>query len=154
MNRAIDSELIGLDIKGWLMSASVSAALLLAFSIAWLLERIGHGHLTPYIDPGVLALLTLVLIPMPIGTVIGVVKEVLLITPPDLERELLDLMQQLTADYGFVKHSHYATRGGRGLFVEVHIVCPRRWSTPASANSIRSATGSRAQSANRARTAG
>ncbi|MBB5410143.1 putative Co/Zn/Cd cation transporter (cation efflux family) [Paraburkholderia sp. HC6.4b] len=31
VNRAIDSELIGLDIKSWLMSACVSAALLLAF---------------------------------------------------------------------------------------------------------------------------
>ncbi|MBB5414553.1 cation diffusion facilitator family transporter [Paraburkholderia atlantica] len=124
VNRVIDSELIGLDIKSWLMSACISSALLLAFSIAWLLERIGQGHLTPYIDPGVLALLTVVLIPMPIGTVIGAVKEVLLITPPDLEHELRDLMQQLTADYGFVKHSHYATRVGRGLFVEVHIVLP------------------------------
>ncbi|NML31932.1 cation diffusion facilitator family transporter [Paraburkholderia antibiotica] len=124
VNRAIESELIALDVKSWLMSACISAALLVAFSLAWLLERVGHGHLTPYIDPGVLALLTLALIPMPIGTVIGAIKEVLLITPPELEHELRDLMRQLTADYGFIKHSHYATRIGRGLFVEVHIVLP------------------------------
>ncbi|MGF6612456.1 putative Co/Zn/Cd cation transporter (cation efflux family) [Paraburkholderia sp. WSM4175] len=153
MNRAIDSELIGVDIKGWLMSASVSAALLLAFSIAWLLERIGHGHLTPYIDPGVLALLTLVLIPMPmpVGTVIGAVKEVLLIAPPDLERELLDLMQQLAASSSTrtMRRASAAACSSRGISC-----CPRRWSTPASASSIRSARGSRTQSANRARTAG
>ncbi|MCC8395790.1 cation transporter [Paraburkholderia sp. MMS20-SJTR3] len=124
VNRVIESELIGLDIKSWLMSACISSALLVAFSVAWLLERLGHGHLTPYIDPGVLAVLTLALIPMPLGTVIAAVKEVLLITPPELDHELRELMQQLTVDYGFVKHSYYATRVGRGLFVEVHIVLP------------------------------
>jgi predicted Co/Zn/Cd cation transporter (cation efflux family) len=61
---------------------------------------------------------------MPIGTVNGAVKEVLLITPQDLDLTLRELMQALTSDYGFVSHSHYATRVGRGLFVEVHIVLP------------------------------
>jgi predicted Co/Zn/Cd cation transporter (cation efflux family) len=124
LNRSIESELVGLDTKSWLMSACISSALLLAFSIAWILEGTRYRHLTPYIDPGVLALLTLVLIPMPVGTVIGAVKEVLLITPQDLDRTLRELMHALTSDYGFVSHSHYATRVGRGLFVEVHIVLP------------------------------
>jgi predicted Co/Zn/Cd cation transporter (cation efflux family) len=123
-NRTIESELIGLDTKSWLMSSCISSALLLAFSIAWGLEGTRYRYITPYIDPGVLALLTLVLIPMPLGTVIGAVKEVLLITPDDLDRTLRELMQTLTSDYGFVSHSHYATRVGRGLFVEVHIVLP------------------------------
>ncbi|KAA1002411.1 cation efflux family transporter [Paraburkholderia panacisoli] len=124
LNRSIESELVGLDTKSWLMSACISSALLLAFSIAWILEGTRYRHLTPYFDPGVLALLTLVLIPMPVGTVIGAVKEVLLITPQDLDRTLRELMHALTSDYGFVSHSHYATRVGRGLFVEVHIVLP------------------------------
>jgi predicted Co/Zn/Cd cation transporter (cation efflux family) len=124
LNRTIESELIELDTKSWLMSACVSSALLVAFSIAWILEGTRYRHMTPYIDPGVLALLTLVLIPMPIGTVIGAVKEVLLITPQELDLTLRELMQGLTSDYGFVSHSHYATRVGRGLFVEVHIVLP------------------------------
>jgi predicted Co/Zn/Cd cation transporter (cation efflux family) len=124
LNRIIQSELIGLDTKSWLMSASISSALLLAFSIAWIFEGTRYRHITPYIDPGVLALLTLVLIPMPIGTVIGAVKEVLLITPQDLDLTLRELMQTLKSDYGFVSYSHYATRVGRGLFVEVHVVLP------------------------------
>ncbi|WP_241991614.1 cation transporter [Paraburkholderia sp. RAU2J] len=124
LNRTIESELIGLDTQSWLMSASISAALLLAFPIAWILEGTRYRHITPYIDPGVLALLTLILIPMPIVTVIGAVKEVLLITPQDLDLTLRELMQKLTSDYGFVSYSHYATRVGRGLFVEVHVVLP------------------------------
>jgi predicted Co/Zn/Cd cation transporter (cation efflux family) len=124
VNRVIESELVGLDTKSWLMSACISSALLAAFSIAWVLERTRFSHLSWYVDPGVLAVLTLVLIPMPIGTVIGAVKEVLLITPDTLDHTVRDLMHDLTAEYGFVSYSHYATRVGRGLFVEVHVVLP------------------------------
>jgi predicted Co/Zn/Cd cation transporter (cation efflux family) len=124
LNRHIESELIGLDTQSWLMSACISSALLVAFSIAWVLERTRFSHLSWYVDPGVLAVLTLVLIPMPIGTVIGAVKEVLLITPDSLDSTVRELMHGLTAEYGFVSYSHYATRVGRGLFVEVHIVLP------------------------------
>jgi predicted Co/Zn/Cd cation transporter (cation efflux family) len=124
LNRIIESELISLDTKSWLMSACISSALLIAFSIAWILERTRYDHLTWYVDPGVLAVLTLVLIPMPIGTVISAVKEVLLITPDSLDSTVRELMHGLTAEYGFVSYSHYATRVGRGLFVEVHIVLP------------------------------
>jgi predicted Co/Zn/Cd cation transporter (cation efflux family) len=124
LNRVIESELIGLDTKSWLMSACVSSALLVAFSIAWILEQTRYGHLTWYVDPGVLAILTLVLIPMPAGTVVGAVKEVLLMTPDSLDATVRELMQNLSAEYGFVSYSHYATRVGRGLFVEVHVVLP------------------------------
>lgn len=124
LNRLVESELIGLDTQSWLMSACISSALLVAFSIAWVLERTRFSHLSWYVDPGVLAVLTLVLIPMPIGTVIGAVKEVLLITPDSLDNTVRELMHGLTAEYGFVRYSHYATRVGRGLFVEVHIVLP------------------------------
>lgn len=124
LNRVIESELIGLDTKSWLMSACISSALLVAFSVAWILEQTRYSHLSWYVDPGVLAVLTLVLIPMPIGTVVGAVKEVLLMTPDSLDTTVRDLMHSLTAEYGFVSYSHYATRVGRGLFVEVHIVLP------------------------------
>lgn len=124
INRSIESELIALDTKSWFMSASISSALLIAFFTAWLLEGTRFDYLTPFIDPGVLALLTLILIPVPIGTVVSAIKEVLLITPDDLDETLRTLMQTLTQEYGFEEYSHYATRVGRGLFVEVHIVVP------------------------------
>lgn len=124
INRGLESELVGLDTKSWLMSASISSALLIAFILAWSLKDSRYSYLTPYMDPGVLALLTLVLIPMPIGTVIGAVKEVLLITPDSLDAAVKELMERLSADYGFVTYSNYATRIGRGLFVEIHIVLP------------------------------
>jgi predicted Co/Zn/Cd cation transporter (cation efflux family) len=127
LNRSIESEVIGLDTESWLMSACIGSAPSLVFSIAWILDGTRYRHMTPYIAPGVLALLTLVLIPMPVGTKIGAVNEVLLTTPQDPGRTLRELAQALTSDhYAFVSHSSgikFRARSGPRLIC--HRLSPR-----------------------------
>ncbi|WP_114195849.1 cation diffusion facilitator family transporter [Edaphovirga cremea] len=124
MNKTVQSELIALDTKSWLMSACISSALLVAFILSWAMEGTRYEHLIAYTDPFVLALLTLVLIPVPIKTVIAAVQEVLQMTPDSLDSKIEALMERLTLQYGFLDYSNYATRMGRGLFVEIHIIVP------------------------------
>ncbi|MDN0110555.1 cation diffusion facilitator family transporter [Yersinia mollaretii] len=124
LNKRVKSELIALDTKSWLMSACISSALLVAFLLSWSMEGTRYEHLIVYTDPTVLALLTLILIPVPIKTVIAAVREVLQMTPDTLDTSMENLMDKLMAKYNFVDYSHYATRIGRGLFVEIHVVIP------------------------------
>ncbi|MBP9643500.1 MAG: cation diffusion facilitator family transporter [Budvicia sp.] len=124
LNRKIKSKLIALDTKSWLMSACISSALLVAFIISWGMEGTRYEYLIVYVDPFVLAVLTLVLIPVPVKTVISAVKEVLQMTPDSLDCKVENVMERLTEEYGFLDYSNYATRIGRGLFIEIHIVIP------------------------------
>lgn len=124
LNKQVKSELIALDTKSWLMSACISSALLVAFLLSWSLEGTAYEHLIVYTDPAVLALLTLVLIPVPIKTVISAVREVLQMTPDTLDASIERIMELLILEYGFLDYSHYATRVGRGLFIEIHVVIP------------------------------
>ncbi|WP_145505483.1 cation diffusion facilitator family transporter [Yersinia alsatica] len=124
LNKRVKSELIALDTKSWLMSACISSALLVAFLLSWSMEGTRYENLIVYTDPSVLALLTLILIPVPIKTVISAVREVLQMTPDTLDASMENLMDSLMAKYNFVDYSHYATRIGRGLFVEIHVVIP------------------------------
>ncbi|AOE85089.1 cation diffusion facilitator family transporter [Pseudomonas sp. TCU-HL1] len=124
LNRRLQSELIQLDIQSWLISTVITAALLLAFGAGYLLQGTAWQWLGPYIDPAILALLSLVLIPSPLRTVIKAVKQVLRITPGELDREITELMAQMTRRYGFECFSHSVTQIGRGLFVEIQIVLP------------------------------
>lgn len=124
LNKRVKSELIALDTKSWLMSACISSALLVAFLLSWSMEGTRYEHLIVYTDPSVLALLTLILIPVPIKTVIAAVREVLQMTPDTLDSSMENLMDELMAKYKFIDYSHYATRIGRGLFVEIHVVIP------------------------------
>ena len=46
-NRQIGSDFVRLDAQSWLMSASITSALLLAFAVAWALEGTRYAHRRP-----------------------------------------------------------------------------------------------------------
>lgn len=126
-NRAANSEFLHLDAQGWLMSALATAALLVAFVFAWGLSFTQYADLAPYVDPGVLALLSVALFPIPIRTVRRALSEILLMTPSDLDAEVRSVMDQVVARHGFSGYTSYAAKVGRGEFIEIHIVVAPDW---------------------------
>jgi cation diffusion facilitator family transporter len=123
-NRAARSQFLHLDAQGWLMSALATAALVVAFGFAWVLGSTRYAHLTPYVDPAVLAPLSLALVPIPIRTVRRALSEVLLMAPGDLDARVRRVMNAAVTRHGFTGFSSYAARVGRGEFVEIHVVVP------------------------------
>lgn len=123
-NRRIGSDFVRLDAQSWLMSASITLALLVAFTIAWILTDTPYARFTPYADPVVLALLTLVLVFVPIHTVRKALTEILLITPPDLDAHVRQVMDDAVARYGFRTYTSYVAKVGRAQFIEIHIAVP------------------------------
>jgi cation diffusion facilitator family transporter len=125
LNRRIGSDFVRLDAHSWLMSALIGLALVVAFVIAWSLEGTRFAHLTPYADPVVLALLTLCLIFVPIRTVRRALTEILLITPPELDQHVREVMKAVVARHGFKTFTSYVAKVGRAQFIEIHIALPR-----------------------------
>jgi len=123
-NRRIGSDFVRLDAQSWLMSAAVTSALLVAFAIAWALRSTAYGYLTPYADPVVLALLTLALVFVPIRTVRKALQEILLITPPELDAHVRNVMDRMIARHGFKTYTSYVAKVGRAQFIEIHIAVP------------------------------
>ena len=78
----IDSGLVRLDVKAWLMTALINLALLLAFTAALAMEAAGAIRWIPYVDPAVLAVLALLLLPLPLREARESLAVVLLISPP------------------------------------------------------------------------
>jgi predicted Co/Zn/Cd cation transporter (cation efflux family) len=85
VNKRLRSDFIALDVKAWLMSGGITAALLIAFLIGHAAEGTPLAWISRYVDPIVLALVCLVIIPIPIGLVRQALSEILLITPVDLK---------------------------------------------------------------------
>ncbi|MFK8250786.1 cation diffusion facilitator family transporter [Ancylobacter terrae] len=123
-NRRVNSEFVRLDTQSWLMSALITSALLAAFLIAHAMQGTAYEHLTPYADPVVLAVLTFVLIPVPIRTVRQAVREILIITPAALDRQVRAVMDAVVARHGFTSYASYVSKVGRARFIEIHIVVP------------------------------
>lgn len=124
VNRRLQSALLELDIHSWLMSSTISLALLLAFGIGHGLQGGAYEDLMPYVDPLALAVLSMVLAPVPCRTVVSAIRQVLRITPTQLNGEIVDVMQQVSRRYQFERFSHCVIENGRGLFVEIHVLLP------------------------------
>lgn len=123
-NHRIRSQFIRLDMQGWLMSASIGTGLLLAFGAAILAKGTQWEHLTPYADPAVLAVLTLILMFLPLSAVVGAIKEILQVAPAGMDQRIRTFMDELVARRGFVTYSSYVARIGRARFIEIYLVLP------------------------------
>lgn len=123
-NRRIRSAFVALDAKGWLMSGLIAVALLVAFAGGWLVEGTALDRVTPYIDPAVLALVCLVIIPMPLGTIRQSLADILLVTPADLKYHVDTVASEIVASYGFLDYRAYVAKVGRGRQIEIAFIVP------------------------------
>ena len=106
------------------MAALLAAALLVAFAGGWFVQGTRWAWVAPYIDPAVLALVCLVIIPMPLGTIRQALADILLVTPPDLKEHVDAVARQVVERYGFLDHRAYVARVGRGRQIELAFIVP------------------------------
>lgn len=120
--RRIDSVLLDIDARGWLMATLITAALLAAFVISLILERTPWAHWTPYTDVVLLAVLTLCFLPVPLGIVRRAMAEILLIAPQALDARIQAIMGEVIEREGLLDYTSHVARSGRGHFIAIHIL--------------------------------
>lgn len=121
-NRKIKSDFVALDTKAWLMSAGLTIGLLVAFAIGYLIQGSSYEWISPFIDPVALALICIVIIPIPAGTVRRALADILLVTPLDLKQQVDAVAKTIIERHGFISHRAYVARVGRGRQIELHFV--------------------------------
>ena len=126
-NKKIKSDFLALDSKAWLMSSAMSCAYLAAFGFGYFASGTKLGWLTPFIDPAVLAIVCLAVIPLPFGTVRQAVADILLVTPPDLKQQVDEVAKEIVRKYGFDSYRAYVARVGRGRQIELYFIVPHSW---------------------------
>lgn len=124
-NRRLNSNFIALDVKAWAISAAMTGALLLAFLLGWAVQGTSLDWISPYIDPAVLALVCLVVLPMPLPTIRDALADVLLITPAELRDHIDEVAARAVERYGFLDYRAYVARVGRGRQIELYFIVPR-----------------------------
>jgi predicted Co/Zn/Cd cation transporter (cation efflux family) len=124
LNRRIESDFISLDIKAWIMSGGIALALLIAFLIGMAVQATPVAWVASYMDPAVLALVCLVMIPLPITTVWKALSEVLLIAPVDLQNHVDRIASETVHRLGFLSHRAYVAQVGRAKQIELYFIVP------------------------------
>ena len=124
-NRQIKSDFIKMDVQGWFMAGGITLSLLIAFAIGHMLDGSAYTWLLPYIDPAVLLLVGVLLVPLPIRTLRSAVPEMLQITPEDLLQEVEQLADKIVKEERFSGHRAYAARVGRSTQIEIYFIVPK-----------------------------
>ncbi len=123
-NRTLHSDFVALDAKAWAMSGGITAALLVAFSIGELVTNTPAAWVRPYVDPAVLALVCLVIIPLPISTVRQALADILLIAPRGLTEHVHAVARGCVQRYGFLSYRLYIAKVGRAKQIEIYFIVP------------------------------
>lgn len=121
-NRKLKSSLIQFDNISWLVDAMLSVGLLVSFIIALLLKQYGHGQWAVYVDPAILILLALSMLPPALKILRPALRDVLGIAPDQLDEKVRNVMEQAKAVHGFDDYISYVQKHGRARFIEIHIV--------------------------------
>lgn len=121
-NRTIQSDFVELDAKAWVMSAGLNFSLLIAFGVGYFVQGSGQDWLSPYIDPIALAIVCLIIIPIPAGTMRQALADILLVTPPDLKHHVDEVAKEVSKRHGFLSYRAYVARVGRGRQIELYFI--------------------------------
>lgn len=123
-NRTLNSDFVRMDVKGWVMSASITAALLIAFCVGLAIQGTQWQWISPYIDPAVLGLVCLVIIPLPLSVVRQALADIFLVTPSDLKQHVDNVAQTFVHKHGLQSFRAYVAKVGRSREIELYFIVP------------------------------
>ena len=72
-----------------------------------------------------LALVCVIVIPLPVPTIRRALADILLITPPDMMAQVDRVARDVVARHGFLDHRAYVARVGRGRQIELYFIVPQ-----------------------------
>ena len=123
-NKTVQSEFLSLDAKAWIMSGGITSALLLAFGGGMLVQGTQLEWISPYIDPAVLAIVCLIIIPLPVGSIRSAIKDMLLIAPPGLKEHVDSVAERVVVEEGFITFRSYVAKVGRSKEITLYFIVP------------------------------
>lgn len=123
-NDRLGSELVRVDSRAWLASGFITLALLVAFALASLMEGGDLAWLVPYVDPLVLALVSLAILPVPLLDARRAFRDIFGIVPADLDARVRSVMTDFVARHGFLRFESYVGNAGRARFIEISVLAP------------------------------
>ena len=136
--RALQSPMLKIDSRSWLVSACLSLALLIGFAFALGLHGTRFERWIPYLDAIALLLIALAMLPVPLIGLWRSLSDVLQVAPDELDSQVHSVMDTIVRERAFVDYSSYVAKVGRARFVEIHVlVAPDSRIDTAAADSIR-----------------
>ncbi|MCM1984528.1 cation diffusion facilitator family transporter [Lyngbya confervoides] len=124
----LQSPLLAVDARDWRIDTLISGAIAIAFGLGWMMSGTAWVFLVPYIDPLLVTVLALVVVPIPVRTVLEGVNQLLAGAPdPELETAIRSKLQQVCEDYPICQTEVQMAQIGRVLCVSVQVLVPGQY---------------------------
>ncbi len=125
--KKLNSDLLRVDAKAWLVSGVLSSALFISLILGQLLQSSEkYGHLAAYVDPVILAIASLIILPFPLITLWSASKEILEIAPEELSQKVNIIAESVARRHGFIDYEYHVSKTGRQQFIEIGLVASSR----------------------------
>ena len=122
INKSLQSNLIKFDNVSWYVDALLEAAILISFVVAIMLEETAYADWAAYIDPIVLIVLAVQMIPSAFRIIIPSVKQVLGWAPTSLHNEVQEIMDRFMEKYNFKDYVSSVQVYGNTRIIEIDIL--------------------------------
>ena len=122
INKSLQSNLIKFDNVSWYVDALLEAAILISFVVAIMLEGTEYAVWASYIDPIVLVVLAVQMIPSAFRIIIPSVKQVLGWAPTSLHNEVQEIMDRYMEKYNFKDYVSSVQVYGNTRIIEIDIL--------------------------------
>ena len=109
------SGLVQAEQRQWLMDSALSAAVMIGFGAAWLLERSHWAELAVYADPVMMLVISVYFMTVPVKMVLESVRELLLAAPKE---DALDDIHETLEDLGLNPEQVRVAKLGPNLLLE------------------------------------
>lgn len=121
-NKNLNSPLITVEMEGWQIDSVVSLGMAAAFFLPALVPFPWFRPVTPYLDQIIAIVLSMIMLPMPIRTVITGLRDLMLI-PPEAEtvEDIRWIVEHALEEYAYCDIQHEIVRTGRKLWISTYI---------------------------------
>ena len=125
-NRSLNSPLIEAEMTGWKIDSIISLGMTAAFLLPQWIRFDWFTPLVSYLDPMITVILSMIMLPVPIKTVITSFKDLMLI-PPENEtiEEIKSIVDPFIDQCNGTDSYYYIVRTGRKLWINAYIVFDR-----------------------------
>jgi cation diffusion facilitator family transporter len=120
--KKLQSPMLKLDARSWLVSTVLSLALLIGFAFATALAGTSLQRWIPYLDAIALLSMALIMLPMPLFGLWRSFRDVLQVAPDELDHQVHSVMNGVVKEGGFLEFSSYVAKVGRARFIEIHVL--------------------------------
>ena len=127
VNRKLKSSLIHFDNMSWLVDACFAASLFISFGLAYLLERTQYAHYGVFVDPVILIILSLTMLPVALNILGPAVRQVLGMAPEGLHEKVHEVMDDFMVRYRFKDYVSSVQRYGKIVFIDIDILIPKSY---------------------------